>query len=76
MTTETVEPSASEENGKSTKQDLTTYTCERCGFKYEKVFDYPPYLCYRCIRFIAKRVFTIMNTIQPTTSRAENPNDV
>ncbi len=57
----------------SPKQELTQYTCERCGFKYEKVFDYPPILCYRCMRFIAKRVFVIMSTIQPPTSRPEVP---
>ena len=53
------------------KQNLVEYICERCGYHYHKVFDYPPMLCYRCMRFIAKRVFTIMNTIQPPTSRPE-----
>ena len=46
------------------------YACERCGFKYHKAFDFSPYLCYRCMRFIAKRVFTTMNTITPL-SRTE-----
>ena len=50
---------------------LIEYTCERCGYKYNKLFDYAPMLCYRCMRFIAKRMFTIMNTIQPVTSRPE-----
>ena len=50
---------------------LIEYTCERCGYKYNKVFDYGPFLCYRCMRFIAKRTFTIMNTIQPPISRPE-----
>lgn len=44
---------------------LVEYTCERCGFKYHKAFDFKPFLCYRCMRFIAKRVFTTMNTITP-----------
>lgn len=45
--------------------DLTKYVCERCGFEYHKVHDYAPFLCYRCMRFIAKRVFVTMNTITP-----------
>ena len=53
------------------KQNLVEYTCERCGYHYSKVFDYPPYLCYRCMRFISKRTYTIMHTIQPPTSRPE-----
>lgn len=44
---------------------LIRYTCERCGFEYNKVFDFAPFLCYRCMRFIAKRVFIVMNTITP-----------
>jgi hypothetical protein len=44
---------------------LIEYTCERCGFKYNKAFDFSPFLCYRCMRFIAKRVFVTMNTITP-----------
>lgn len=50
---------------------LIEYTCARCGYKYNKLFDYPPFLCYRCMRFIAKRMFTTMNTIQPIVSRPE-----
>jgi hypothetical protein len=50
---------------------LIEYQCERCGYKYNKLFDYAPFLCYRCMRFIAKRMFTIMNTIQPPISRPE-----
>lgn len=48
---------------------LQPYVCDRCGFKYEKSFDYPPYLCYRCMRFIAKRVWTTIKTITPPVSR-------
>ena len=44
---------------------LTAYTCERCGFEYSKAFDFTPYMCYRCMRYIAKRVFIIMQTITP-----------
>lgn len=47
---------------------LQDYTCERCGFKYRKSFDYEPFLCYRCIRYMAKKTWTIVHTIQPTTS--------
>ncbi len=48
-------------------QLFVAYTCERCGFEYNKVFDFHPYLCYRCMRYIAKRVFITMNTITPPT---------
>lgn len=51
-----------------TPEELHDYTCERCGFIYKKGFDYKPFLCYRCIRYIAKKTFTIMNTIQPPVS--------
>lgn len=44
---------------------LSEYICDRCGFKYHKAFDFSPTLCYRCMRFIAKRVFVTMNTITP-----------
>jgi hypothetical protein len=49
---------------------LVTFTCERCGFEYHKATDFHPYLCYRCMRFISKRVFVTMNTIVPL-SRAQ-----
>ena len=55
----------------STPAELQHHTCERCGYKFAKVFDYSPILCYRCMRFIAKRVFSIMGQIQPPTSRPE-----
>ena len=45
--------------------ELVTYECERCGYRYEKKDDFPPFLCYRCIRFIAKRTWTTVKTIQP-----------
>lgn len=44
---------------------LQEFTCERCGFTYHKREDHRPFLCYRCMRFIAKRVFVTMNTITP-----------
>ena len=47
---------------------LKEYQCIRCGFAYHKLFDYEPFLCYRCIRFIAKKSWVIMHTIQPPTS--------
>lgn len=50
---------------------LTSYTCERCGFVYSKTYDYSPTLCYRCLRYIGKRTFIIMNTIQPSLSRPD-----
>jgi DNA-directed RNA polymerase subunit RPC12/RpoP len=53
------------------KTDMIEYTCERCGYRYKKLFDYPPTLCYRCMRFMAKRNWTIVHTIQPMTSRPE-----
>ena len=48
---------------------LNEYTCERCGYHYQKANDFAPLLCYRCMRFIAKKVCVVMNTIQPPTSR-------
>jgi len=62
-----------EHDSQSKLLDLHPYQCERCGYHYKKVFDYPPFLCYRCMRFIAKRSFVIMHTIQPPTSRPEAP---
>ena len=44
---------------------LIEYRCERCGFVYHKQFDFAPFLCYRCMRYIAKRVYITMNTITP-----------
>lgn len=49
-------------------QLLTEYTCVRCGFVYHKNIDYDPTLCYRCMRFIAKRVYTIMQQVIPPVS--------
>ena len=48
---------------------LSEFICERCGYHYKKATDFAPYLCYRCMRFIAKKVFVVMHTIQPPTSR-------
>jgi hypothetical protein len=64
-------PEDDEETPADPKTTLITYQCERCGFVYNKVFDYPPLLCYRCMRFLAKRLYTIMHTIQPAVSRPE-----
>lgn len=52
-------------------EEMHQYQCERCGFEYKKAFDYKPFLCYRCIRYIAKKTYTMMHTIQPTTSVAD-----
>lgn len=45
-----------------------TFTCQRCGFVYQKNFDHPPYLCHRCLRFLAKGVYSLYNKLQPSTS--------
>ena len=58
-----------EDESPSTPDVLTEFTCDRCGYKYRKGFDFPPFLCYRCMRFLAKRLFTVMHTIQPPISR-------
>ena len=63
-------PAGDEETAEISGETIK-YTCERCGFEYNKAFDYKPWLCYRCIRYIAKRTFTIMYTIQPPTSVAD-----
>lgn len=52
---------------------LQAFTCERCGFEYHKAKDYKPYLCYRCLKFLAKGVFRIYNQLQPATSRTISP---
>lgn len=44
---------------------LIEYRCKRCGFVYHKQFDFEPFLCYRCMRYIAKRVYIVMITITP-----------
>jgi protein-arginine kinase activator protein McsA len=54
------------------KIDLQEYTCERCGFKYRKVFDYPPFLCYKCMRFVSKRTVSTVKQIVPTYTHVEN----
>ena len=61
----------SEDDEPTTTEELHPYTCERCGYEYKKGYDYKPYLCYRCLRYIAKKTFTIMNTIVPLTSVAD-----
>ncbi len=47
------------------KVDLQEFTCERCGYKYHKVDDYPPFLCYKCMRFVSKRTVSIVRQIVP-----------
>lgn len=49
---------------------LSEFICDRCGYHYKKVSDFAPYLCYRCMRFMAKKVWNIVKQLQPTTSRA------
>jgi ribosomal protein L37AE/L43A len=51
-----------------TDSELKQFTCERCGYEYTKRNDYVPFLCHRCMRYIAKKVFTIMGQIIPPTS--------
>ncbi len=55
--------------GAATEIVLQEFICERCGYHYKKAQDFAPLLCYRCMRFIAKKTWTIMHTIQPPTSR-------
>lgn len=50
---------------------LENFTCERCGYEYQKQKDYRPFLCHRCLRYIGKKVFTLMNQITPPVSRTE-----
>lgn len=50
---------------KTAKIDLQEYTCSRCGYKYHKVYDYPPFLCYKCMRFVAKRTVSTVATLTP-----------
>lgn len=52
-------------------QPLSEFTCERCGYHYQKQKDYSPFLCHRCLRYIGKKVYTLMNQIQPPVSRTE-----
>ena len=59
----------------STPIALQEFTCERCGYRYHKAFDFVPYMCYRCMRFIAKRVYVTLNTITPL-SRPEKTEDI
>lgn len=48
--------------------DNPVFKCERCGFEYHKKQDYRPFLCHRCMRFISKKVFIVMNQIVPENS--------
>lgn len=53
-----------------------TFTCERCGFVYQKLKDYEPYLCHRCLRFLGKKVYTMVHTIVPAMSRPKESAEV
>jgi protein-arginine kinase activator protein McsA len=64
-------PDDTSERTETTKVDLQEYTCERCGFKYHKVFDYQPYLCYKCMRFVAKRTVSIVRQVVPNYPKFE-----
>lgn len=55
---------------------IQEFTCVRCGFKYQKQHDYEPYLCHRCLRYIAKKVYTIMNQVVPSVSRPNNSGEI
>jgi len=51
------------------------YVCQRCGYHYHKQHDYAPFLCFRCTRFISKKVFSLMNQVVPPVSRSERTSD-
>lgn len=53
-------------------KEVQEFTCERCGYKYTKLKDYAPFLCHRCLRYIGKKVFTLMSQVQPPISRPES----
>lgn len=51
------------------------FTCERCGYKYLKVFDKVPFLCNRCMRYLAKKMWIAVHTIQPPNSTPATPSE-
>jgi hypothetical protein len=51
-----------------TRLPVTNFTCDRCGFVYQKQFDHPPYLCHRCLRFLGKGIFKLYNQLNPQVS--------
>lgn len=57
-------------------EETIEYTCVRCGYKYNKKHDYEPYLCHRCMRFIAKKVWTLIHTLVPPVSRPAETADI
>lgn len=57
-----------EEVSDNMPQEVKTFTCVRCGFQYQKGFDYEPHLCNRCIRYLAKGVWKTVHQLQPATS--------
>jgi hypothetical protein len=72
MTSETLDaPIEESEALPITPAELKLFTCVRCGYEYKKVSDFEPYLCYRCLRFLAKKVWTLAHTIQPAISRPD-----
>lgn len=65
------ETNAAPESESETTVTNESFTCERCGFVYQKQKDYAPFLCHRCLRYIGKKVWTISQTLQPAISRPE-----
>jgi hypothetical protein len=46
---------------------MQSFTCQRpgCGFVYQREKDFEPYMCYKCMRFVAKSMFRIFYQIHP-----------
>lgn len=56
------------------KPEVHNYTCVRCKYSYfTKHEDREPYLCYVCMRYIAKRVWVTIHTIRPPLVRPIPP---
>lgn len=47
--------------------EFQDYQCERCEYKYTRRQDFPPHLCTRCSRFLAKSVWKAVHQLQPST---------
>ncbi len=67
------EDDSEDTNAVNTSAPLTEYKRVRCSFVYHKNQDYEPYLCYRCMRFLAKRHWAITFQLIPSVSTA-SPN--
>lgn len=37
--------------------EALTFTCDRCGYRYKRISDRKPFLCLRCLRYIAKSAY-------------------